>query len=54
MITIRSKVWVRFAVGLTALGCSTLAVAAVQVDLAVDGSKLIVTGNNAQCVGGTN
>jgi hypothetical protein len=44
--------WARFAVFLVALGFSTLALAAVQVDLEVDGSKLVVTGNTAQCVGG--
>ena len=52
MITIKSTVWVRFVLVLTALGFSTLATAAVQVDLAVNGSELVVTGNNAQCVGG--
>ena len=35
-----------------ALGFSTAAMAAIQVDLDVMGSELIVTGNNAQCAGG--
>lgn len=44
--------WTRFAVLLAALGSSTLAMAAVQVELAVKGSKLVVTENNAQCADG--
>jgi hypothetical protein len=44
--------WARFAIFLAALGFSTLAMAAVQVTLEVKGSKLVVTGNTAQCAGG--
>ena len=52
MITIKSMHWVRCAVCLVALGFSSLALAAVQVDLSVSGSKMTVTGNTAQCSGG--
>ena len=52
MITIKTMKWIKFTVALLAFGFSTLAMAAVQVDLAVQGSKLVVTGNNAQCSGG--
>lgn len=52
MITIKTMNWIKFTVALLAFGFSTLAMAAVQVDLAVQGSKLVVTGNNAQCSGG--
>ena len=52
MITIKSIYRARFAVFLAALGFSSLALAAVQVDLSVSGSKLAVTGNTAQCTGG--
>jgi hypothetical protein len=52
MITIKPITWVRLALVWMGLGFSTLVTAAVQVDLAVNGSELVVTGNNAQCVGG--
>jgi hypothetical protein len=52
MIRNKSMNGVRFAVLMTALGFSTLAVAAVQVDLELDGSRLVVTSNSAQCSGG--
>lgn len=52
MITIKPITWVRCALVLTALGFSTLVVAAVQVELQVSGSELVVTANNAQCTGG--
>lgn len=44
--------WTKFAVFLAALGSSTLAMAAVQVELEVKGLKMVVTGNNAKCVDG--
>jgi hypothetical protein len=44
--------WARFAALLAGLVFSTMALAAVQVDLEVDGSDLVVTRNNAQCSGG--
>ena len=52
MITINTMIRPRIALVLMALGFPTLAVAAVQVELEVDGSKLVVTRNTAQCPGG--
>ena len=52
MMTIKLMNWTRYAVLLAVFGFSTSAMAAVQVTLKVEGSKLIVTGNNAQCAQG--
>ena len=49
MSTVKPMKWVQFAVVLVAMGFSTLAMAAVQVDLKVSGSDLVVTRNSAQC-----
>jgi len=51
MITIKSMRGIRFATVLVAVGFSGSAMAAVQVDLQVDGSRLVVAANNAQCAG---
>ncbi len=52
MRIIKPMKWMRFAVVLVATGFSTLAMAAVQVDLEVSGSDLVVTRNSAQCADG--
>ena len=43
---------IQIGAALLVLGFSSLAVAAIQVDLEVNESKLVVTGNNAQCSDG--
>ena len=55
MITIKSRNWVLFAVFLGALFFSTLVVAAIEVELALDDASnptaLVITSNDSQCNG---